>query len=65
MISNSSKKQILSFVDNMLPADQNVAKELLAKPIFASAPLSMVVGYGDWLKFLKFMRPAFKVPTRI
>jgi len=39
----TSKKQILSFVDNMQPADQNQAKELLARAIFASgAPLSIV-----------------------
>lgn len=39
----TSKKQILSFVGNMQPTDQNQANELLARAIFVSgAPLNIV-----------------------
>lgn len=38
-----SKKQILSFVNNMQPADQNQAKELSARAIFASGALLSIV----------------------
>lgn len=48
----------------MQPDDQNQAKELLARAIFASgAPLSIVEN-TYWSKFFKFMRSAFEIPTR-
>jgi len=51
----TSKKQILSFVDNMQPVDQNQAKELLARAIFASGASLSIVENAYWSKFFKFI----------
>lgn len=61
--SNMTSKKQISFVDNMHPADQNQAKELLARAIFAIGAPSIVEN-AYWSKFFKFMRPAFEIPTR-
>lgn len=60
----SGQPTVKGFLDRMVSSDQEKADELLCRAIYTSgAPLAMVENQA-WLNFMKFIRPAYNVPSR-
>lgn len=60
----SKTRLIDSFSDKMTPADQKFARFLLALAVYSSAtPLSITENFL-WKRFIGFLRPTFKIPSR-